>query len=150
MVQWIQFIGKPTAYQVSALLPQWFIEGHAHVVGILGSTKTSAEYLDNRKDWLTTKPNSAIQSFSPENIERFYSELMPGKSNADLFDYVYTLGYFTMECLVALKGFDSPMQLIVEVSNGMSFEAAFKKIYGIDWKVASPLLAKAVSQQFTI
>jgi len=32
----------------------------------------------------------------------------------------------------------------------MSFEAAFKKIYGIDWKVASPLLAKAVSQQFTI
>ena len=46
--------------------------------------------------------------------------------------------------------YGAPMQLIVEVSNGMSFEAAFKKIYGIDWKVASPLLAKAVSQQFTI
>ena len=29
MVQWIQFIGKPTAYQVTALLPQWFIEGSA-------------------------------------------------------------------------------------------------------------------------
>ena len=148
MVQWIQFIGKPTAYQVTALLPQWFIEGHAHVVGILGSTKTLTEYVNNRKDWLNTRPNAAIQSFSSENIERFYAELMPGKYNTELFEYVYTLGYLTLECLVALKGIDSPMQLIVEESNGMSFETAFKKIYGVDWKFASPLLAKAVSQQF--
>ena len=84
-----------------------------------------------------------------ENIERFYSELMPGKYNTELFGYVYTLGYLTLECLVALKGIDSPMQLIVEVSNWSSFEAAFKKIYGIEWKDASPLLAKAVSQQFS-
>ena len=74
---------------------------------------------------------------------------MPGKYNTELFGYVYTLGYLTLECLVALKGIDSPMQLIVEVSNWSSFEAAFKKIYGIEWKDASPLLAKAVSQQFS-
>jgi hypothetical protein len=53
-----------------------------------------------------------------------------------------------MECLVALKGIDSPTELIVLVSNGSTFEEAFEKVYGIRWKDASPILAKTVSQIF--
>ena len=64
---------------------------------------------------------------------------MPGKYNNEMFGYVYTVGYITMECLVALKGIDSPTQLIVEVSNGLTFEEAFLKVYGISWNEASPI-----------
>ncbi len=106
------------------------------------------EYTKYRADWLRTSPNAEIKSFEPVDIERFYASLMPGKYNNEMFGYVYTLGYITMECLVALKGIDSPTQLIVEVSNGLTFEEAFLKVYGISWKDASPILAKTVSQIF--
>ena len=73
---------------------------------------------------------------------------MPGKYNSEMFGYVYTVGYITMECLVALKGIDSPIEVILQVSNGATFEEAFAKVYGITWKDASPILAKTVSQIF--
>ena len=103
---------------------------------------------DDRNFWLNTTPNQEIKSFAPEDIEKFYASLMPGKYNAEMFGYVYTIGYITMECLVALKGIDSPMELILQVSNGATFEDAFAKVYGITWKDASPILAKTVSQIF--
>jgi hypothetical protein len=36
----------------------------------------------------------------------------------------------------------------VQVSNGLTFEEAFAKVYGITWAQASPILAKTVSQIF--
>jgi hypothetical protein len=147
MAQAMQFIGKAKDDRNFQYLPTWFIEGHAHIAGITGSAKTLAEYQVNRTDWLRTSPNAEIKSFSPENIERFYASLMPGKYNADMFGYVYTIGYMTLECLVALKGIDSPTQVILEVSNGSTFEQAFKNVYGMEWAAAAPLLAKAVSIQ---
>jgi hypothetical protein len=53
-----------------------------------------------------------------------------------------------MESLVALKGIDSPIEVILQVSNGSTFEEAFAKVYGITWAEAAPILAKSVSQQF--
>ena len=148
IAQAMQFIGKQKDDQNFNYLPRWFIEGHAHIAGNTGAAKTIEEYLKNRRDWLNTSPNAEIKSFEAVDIERFYASLMPGKNNNEMFGYVYTLGYITMECLVALKGIDSPTQLIVEVSNGLTFEEAFLKVYGISWKEASPILAKTVSQIF--
>jgi hypothetical protein len=149
MVQAMQFVGKPTDAIAFGTLPQWFLEGHAHVVGNLASTSTFSEYQLERAPWLQTSPNAAIKSFSPENIEYFYDALMPMKYNADLFGYVYTVGFLTLEELIAIKGIDSPMQLIDEVANGSSFEQAFNKIYGIPWSEAEPILAQAVSKELT-
>jgi hypothetical protein len=148
MAQAMQFIGKSKDDRNFEYLPRWFIEGHAHIAGITGSAKTLAEYQVNRRDWLNTSPNQEIKSFSPEDIERFYASLMPGKYNGEMFGYVYTIGYITMESLVALKGIDSPIEVILQVSNGSTFEEAFAKVYGITWAQASPILAKSVSQQF--
>jgi len=148
IAQAMQFIGKQKDDQNFNYLPRWFIEGHAHIAGNTGSAKTIEEYLKNRAEWLSTSPNEEIKSFAPADIERFYAALMPGKYNAEMFGYVYTIGYITMECLVALKGIDSPAELIVQVSNGLTFEEAFLKVYGINWNEASPILAKAVSQIF--
>jgi hypothetical protein len=148
IVQAMQFVGKPKDDRSFEYLPRWLIEGHAHLAGIAGAAKTLEEYQQNRRDWLNTTPNQEIKSFSPENIERFYSSLMPGKYNADMFGYVYTLGYFTLESLVALKGIDSPMELILQVSNGATFEEAFEKVYEISWDKAAPILAETVSRMF--
>ena len=148
IAQAMQFIGKKSDDRNFEYLPRWFIEGHAHIAGITGSASTLAEYNVNRVFWLNTTPNQEIKSFAPEDIERFYASLMPGKYNAEMFGYVYTIGYITMECLVALKGIDSPMELILQVSNGATFEEAFAKVYGIAWKDASPIFAKTVSQIF--
>ena len=148
IAQAMQFIGKQKDDQNFNYLPRWFIEGHAHIAGNTGAAKTIEDYLKYRLGWLNTSPNQEIKSFEPVDIERFYASLMPGKSNEEMFGYVYTLGYITMECLVALKGIDSPTELIVQVSNGLTFEEAFAKIYGITWAQASPILAKTVSQIF--
>jgi hypothetical protein len=148
IAQAMQFIGKQKDDQNFNYLPRWFIEGHAHIAGNTGAAKSIEEYTKFRADWLRTSPNEEIKSFEPVDIERFYAALMPGKYNNEMFGYVYTIGYITMECLVALKGIDSPTQLIVEVSNGLTFEEAFLKVYGISWKDASPILAKTVSQIF--
>jgi len=144
----MQFVGKPKDDRSFEYLPRWLIEGHAHLAGIAGAAKTLEEYQENRRDWLNTTPNQEIKSFSPENIERFYSSLMPGKYNAEMFGYVYTLGYFTLESLVALKGIDSPMELILQISNGSTFEQAFNNVYGITWEKAAPILAETVSRMF--
>ena len=149
MVQAMQFVGKPTDAQGFGNLPQWFTEGHAHIIGNLASTSTFEEYKAARAQWLNTSPNAAIKSFSPANIQAFYDALMPGKYNSDLFGYVYTVGFLTLEQLVAIKGVDSPMQLVLEVSNGLSFEQAFKKVYGVEWSEAEPILAQVVSKELS-
>ena len=148
IAQAMQFSGKQKDDKSFQYLPQWFVEGHAHIAGNTGSAKTMEEYLKNRDQWLSTNPNPEIKSFEPIDIERFYAALMPGKYNAEMFGYVYTIGYITLECLVALKGIDSPTDLVVQVSNGLTFEEAFAKVYGISWNEASPILAKTVSQIF--
>ena len=63
-------------------------------------------------------------------------------------NYDHSIGYFTVEALVAIKGADSPIELIKQVSDGLTWDQAFLKVYGITWKEAAPILAKRVSRMF--
>ena len=38
------------------------------------------------------------------------------------------------------------MDLVVSVGKGNTFESSFLAVYGITWKEAAPILAKAVSR----
>lgn len=144
-VQFRQFQGKPTEKLSLQLLPQWFVEGHAHVAGNLASASTLSDYKNFRKAWRRHQP-IGMSGFDADSIEAFYAKLGPGKSDGTVFQNVYSVGYFTLEVLVSLKGVDSPMQLIEDVASGDTFEQAFKKVYGISWNDASPILAKTVSR----
>jgi hypothetical protein len=149
MVQFMQFQGKPTQRMNGGLglLPNWFIEGHAHLAGNVASARTLADYKVFRSFWLNARAEG-LTGYSPESIESFYEKLAPGKFDQTVFSNVYSIGYFTVEALAAIKGVDSPIEVIKLVSDGANWEDAFLKVYGITWKEASPILAKTVSRMF--
>ena len=148
MVQFMQFQGKVTnkpCYFCS--IPTWFIEGHAHAAGNLGSALSLSDYKKYREYWLNAHADG-LPGYSPESIESFYEKLAPGKSDPNVQSNVYSIGYFTVEALISIKGADSPIELVKQVSDGLTWEEAFLKVYGITWKEAAPILAKTVSRMF--
>ena len=55
----------------------------------------------------------------------------------------------TVEALASIKGIESTMQVVVGVSQGLTFNQSFEKVYGISWNQAAPILAKVVSLEFS-
>jgi hypothetical protein len=141
---------KPNRGNYYNLTPDWFAEGHASVTGKLGATTTFEQYKALRIEaHRRIFPQSDIQNYRPENVLRFYESFMkyPEVSNIQRY-YLYTLGWSTIEALAAIGGIDSPMHLFLETVNGSTFKQAFKKIYGIEWDAAAPILAEVVSKQY--
>ncbi len=149
MVQFMQFQGKPTQRMGggAGLIPNWFLEGHAHLAGNVGSARTLADYKTFRSFWLNATADG-LPGYSPESIQSFYDKLAPGKFDPSVQSNVYSIGYFSVEALASLKGVDSPIEVIKQISDGSTWEEAFLKVYGITWNEAAPILAKTVSRMF--
>jgi len=56
----------------------------------------------------------------------------------------YSLGSAVAEVLVAVKGQDSLVAMYEVMATQIGFQAAFKKVYGIEWTKAIPIIAKTV------
>lgn len=141
---------KPRNANYYNLVPDWFAEGYPTVAGKLGATTTFAQYSFKRFETIISMPPQAdIKDYRPENILRFYDSFskFPVVSTFQR-DYLYTLGWSTTEALAAIGGIDSLMNLYLETVNGLTFKQAFKKIYGIEWDAAAPILAEVVSKQY--
>ena len=131
-------------------LPCWFAEGQPQVIGHSLGFDSFADYKRSRMIWLDD-PAGLLNDYSAESILKFYS-LTGGSTggfcNQDIRPRVYDIGYFTVEALAAIKGIESTMDLVVGIGNGLSFEDSFRKIYGISWSEAAPILAKVVSATY--
>ena len=141
---------KPNRGNYYSLTPDWFAEGHASVTGKLGASTSFEEYSALRTEAIRrNRPLADIQDYRAENILRFYESFSkyPEVSSIQRF-YLYTLGWSTTEALAAIGGIDSLMNLFLETVNGATFKQAFNMTYGIEWDVASPILAEVVSKQF--
>ena len=149
-VQAIQF--KNSKVQMYQTIPNWFVEGHAHLIGNISSAQSISDYEIRRKFWFY----DSTSVINEETINGMYREMAPNRNMGIAgggnyyFQFVYTFGYLTVELLAALKGIDSPMKLMQEVANGKTFDEAFKIIYGQEWSYAAPILAKAVVAQYSL
>jgi hypothetical protein len=134
------------------LTPDWFGEGHASVTGKLGGSTSFEDYnLLRTNVQRGNYPQADIQNYRPENILRFYESFSKAPEVSPLQrSYLYSLGWSTVEALAAIGGIDSPMNLFIETTKGLTFKQAFKKIYGIEWEVAAPMLAEVVSKQYRV
>lgn len=120
----------------------WFREGSAELVQNLAiSFDSYAQY----KKFLTDDCYYTCRSMTSAQFEEFLNtakeEFVPAK-----FDFWlnYALGSHVMEILAAVKGTDVLIDMYEEMGNGLKFDEAFAKIFGIAWKAAIPIIAKTI------
>ena len=129
-------------------LPCWFAEGQPQVIGQALGFDNLVDYRKSRNGWIS-QPAGILGDYSPESILKFYEQTGgagTGICNINVRSRVYDIGYFTVEALSSIKGIQASMDLVVSVGKGSSFENSFLTAYGISWKEAAPVLAKAVSR----
>ena len=120
----------------------WFREGGAELVQNLAiSFDNYAQY----KKFLTDDCYYTCRSMTSAQFEEFLNtakeEFVPAKFDAWLN---YALGSHVIEILAAVKGTDVLIDMYEEMGNGLKFDEAFAKIFGIAWKAAIPIIAKTI------
>ena len=70
-----------------------------------------------------------------------FDNTVPAKFSPDMN---YTFGSLVIESLVAIKGPEVLIDMYAEMGKGLTFNAAFKNLFGIEWANAIPTLAKVI------
>jgi len=150
VIQYSQFASQP-ALNGYATLPCWFSEGQPQVPGQTLGFLTLNDYKLSRESWFN-QPAGPLGDYSQDSILKFYSLAGVSKDGLcapSIRQRIYDVGFMTVEALASVKGIESTMQVVVGVSQGLTFNQSFEKVYGISWNEAAPILAKVVSLEFT-
>ena len=150
VVQYSQFASQP-ALNGYATLPCWFSEGQPQVPGQSLGFTTLSDYKLSR-DSSFSQPAGALGDYSQDSILKFYSLAGISKDGLcapSIRQRIYDVGFMTVEALASIKGIESTMQVVAGVSQGLTFNQSFEKVYGISWNEAAPILAKVVSLEYT-
>jgi hypothetical protein len=143
-------------YQRVYTPPSWFNEGSA--VYMENATANHGSF-DNYMRFRTvdSKPLYSDCPFSycvklDEQKIIDYLSMSNYEKNWDNFPYAmkYEMSARTIEILVSLKGPDSLVGLIDYMATGKTFEQAFEYIYGISFESAKPIIAKIITDQFSV
>jgi hypothetical protein len=120
--------------------PVWFVEGAAEWVQ---NAVVNGANFQKYKNYFTLDCRNSCNSLSQADIAKILTE----STNSywpNQYDYFlnYSLGSVIIESLVALTNPESIVALYEQIATRIGFEAAFKSVYGTEWKLAIPILAE--------
>lgn len=145
-VQRLQYIGSKENW---GNFPRWLIEGGATF---------SENFILYGKDYKTWITNPGFHNWDLKQYdEKFYRDFFEYKLQPDgKYTWAHTdqwpnqraydVGSYACEVLIAVKGAPSIIELHSEFARTGDFEKSFESIYGLPWRVALPLISKAVYQ----
>ena len=140
-------MGRPTVWpETNDWPPSWFREGQATFAQTATIFNESFEgYLRSRRSLsedLINRPaiNSAwIQEFFVVNqTQAWFNNYESWRQ--------YDLGARLVEVLTAIKGPASTMEIWKLMGTGLTFNAAFEKVYGTSFDKALPIISKAIAR----
>ena len=120
----------------------WWREGSAEWVQNMAVSDLNfaqySKYLTDDCFYTCSKmPEADLEEF----LNTAYDNYVPSKFDSWLN---YSFGSHIIEVLVAINGPQSIIDMYEEVGKGLTFAAAFEKIYGISWTTAIPILSKTI------
>lgn len=133
-----------------AFTPWWFSEGQANGIGVSSFIDNLQSYTNIRND-LVTRPggsNTALPAFTADGLKGFltkYQETGPQNPNWQL---AYSIGYATVEALIAIGGPQSTLALYALGGNGEDWATAFQHVYGISWDQGSTILGQVLAAEY--
>jgi hypothetical protein len=120
----------------------WWREGSAEWVQ---NVSISFQNFPQYKKYLIDDCYYTCQNMTASQIEEFlttaYDNYLPTKFDPFLN---YSLGSHVIEILAAISGPDVLITMYEEMGKGLNFDDAFRKIFGLEWKEAIPILAKTI------
>jgi hypothetical protein len=120
----------------------WWREGSAEwVQNMAVSFENFAQYSKYIKDDSYYTSSKLSVSDIEEFLNTAYDNYVPPKFDSWLS---YSLGSQVIEVLVAVKGPQPLITMYEEMGKGLTFDAAFEKIFGVSWKSAIPILSKTI------
>jgi hypothetical protein len=125
--------------------PTWYLEGQAEFSQNAAIYHQSFElYIKNRRD---VSANLFRDSKVTSQWIQEYFTLNQSSTWFDKYDrwFQYDLGGMLVEVLAAIKGPTSTMEVWKQCGSGMTFAAAFEKVYGISFDKALPIISKAIA-----
>jgi hypothetical protein len=120
----------------------WYREGSAE-----WAQNMSVNYLDYKtyKEFIRLDCSNACKNLTEADIVEFLEKSKENYTPPKFDQFLnYSLSSRFIEALVALKGPDTLIGMYEEMGNKLSFDQAFKNLYGVEWSYAIPILAKTV------
>jgi hypothetical protein len=145
-LQKLQYVGSKENW---GNVPRWLVEGGATF------SENFVQYGQDYKTWIT---NPGFRNWDLKQYDKsFYMNFFEYKLQSDgKYSWVHTdqwpnqrvydVGSYACEVLIAIKGPASIIELHREFGITGNFSESFRKVYGISWSDAYPLIADAVYQ----
>lgn len=140
-MQRIPLLGKPLTQETYP--PIWFTEGSAEWVQ---NASVNYDSYENYSKFRKLDCQSACANLKEADISKFLATQTSASAASNFERFLnYNLGSLVVETLVAIGGHNSILEIHKELGTGIGWNAAFKNTFGVDWKLAYPVIAKSVA-----
>jgi hypothetical protein len=153
MVQTAQFVGtsQNPGGAMQSVSPCWLQEGQAHFAGKTVASTSYSDYLKQRNGEAKER-TAANKLVAPRDLAGVsaYLSLETLATCQSTYSWGYATGMLAVEALSAIGGATSTMALYALEARGSTFSDAFKKVYGISWQQAQPILAQVIVKDYLV